>query len=184
MQPDQFPLREGESGPVPVRSARTFRKEDGWYFMTREKVDVGPFATQELAEKGVQDYAGFSMDAERIYFDSLDIDAVSVADDSEEQVKSGPGGRALLDEMVCEVFDRRRGDDAPAPVRTSRLFSNHEGWWFATREGGNIGPFPERVAAEKALVDFVVFATDVERVVAGFEQQDIPGLPALDDAPD
>ena len=47
--------------------------------MTRERVDVGPFASQELAEIGVQDYAGFSMDADRIIPDPLDI----VPDESE-----------------------------------------------------------------------------------------------------
>lgn len=54
--------RQGEGGPLPQRRSRTFFKGDGWYFMTRERVDVGPFASQELAEIGVQDYAGFSTD--------------------------------------------------------------------------------------------------------------------------
>lgn len=55
--------REGEAGPIPPRNSRTFQKADGWYFMTRERVNIGPFATQDLAEIGVQDYAGFSVDA-------------------------------------------------------------------------------------------------------------------------
>lgn len=67
-------LRSGENGPLPDRRSRTFFKGDGWYFMTRERVDVGPFATQELAEIGVHDYAGFSMDADHIHPDEeLDI---------------------------------------------------------------------------------------------------------------
>lgn len=180
-QSEKHPLREGESGPVPERASRTFMKEDGWYFMTREQVDVGPFASQDLAEKGVEDYAGFSMDSERVYFDSLDIDAPAVPDESEPHDEGEPVGRAALDELVCEVFDRRRGEEAPAPVRTSRLFSNHEGWWFATREGANIGPFPDREPAEKALVDFVMFAADVAKVVASFEYQDVPDMTARDD---
>lgn len=55
--------RAGEAGPAPQRRSRTFLKEDGWYFMTRERVDIGPFASQELAESGVQDYVGFAVDA-------------------------------------------------------------------------------------------------------------------------
>jgi hypothetical protein len=64
--------RKGEDGPLPQRRSRTFYKGDGWYFMTREHVDVGPFVSQELAEIGVQDYAGFSMDADRAHHDPLD----------------------------------------------------------------------------------------------------------------
>ena len=64
--------RQGEDGPLPERRSRTFYKGDGWYFMTREHIDVGPFSSQELAEIGVQDYAGFSMDAERVDPDAVD----------------------------------------------------------------------------------------------------------------
>ncbi len=70
--------REGEAGPIPPRNSRTFEKADGWYFMTRERVNIGPFASQELAEIGVQDYAGFSVDA-----NLLDVeDAYVVPDES------------------------------------------------------------------------------------------------------
>jgi hypothetical protein len=66
-------LRQGEDGSLPQRRSRTFFKGDGWYFMTREHVDVGPFASQELAEIGVQDYAGFSMDADKIHPEPIDV---------------------------------------------------------------------------------------------------------------
>jgi hypothetical protein len=65
--------RKGEQGPLPQRRSRTFFKGDGWYFMTREHIDVGPFSSQELAEIGVQDYAGFSMDADRAHADVAEI---------------------------------------------------------------------------------------------------------------
>ncbi|HSC74893.1 MAG TPA: DUF6316 family protein [Pseudomonadales bacterium] len=71
--------RRGEDGPLPERRSRTFFRGDGWYFMTREHVDVGPFASQELAEVGVQDYAGFSMDADKIHPDPIDV----IPDESE-----------------------------------------------------------------------------------------------------
>jgi hypothetical protein len=79
-------LRKGEEGHPPERRTRTFFRGDGWYFMTREHIDVGPFATQEQAELGVQDYAGFSMDVDRLHaepaipvpdesvFDDVDVD--------------------------------------------------------------------------------------------------------------
>lgn len=82
--------REGEDGPLPLRRSRTFYKGDGWYFMTREHVDVGPFSTQELAEIGVQDYAGFSMDADNMHPDPRDVvPDESGLDDSVDQQPDG-----------------------------------------------------------------------------------------------
>lgn len=87
--------RQGEDGPLPQRRSRTFYKGDGWYFMTREHVDVGPFSSQELAEIGVQDYAGFSMDADNMHPDphdtvpdesGLDILPDLQPDDGEDEV--------------------------------------------------------------------------------------------------
>ena len=74
--------RKGEEGPLPQRRSRTFFKGDGWYFMTREHIDVGPFASQELAEIGVQDYAGFSMDADRANYEAAHESAEIVHDES------------------------------------------------------------------------------------------------------
>lgn len=85
---DHTVTRQGEGGPAPARSSRTFLKADGWYFKTREQVDIGPFATQDLAEAGVRDYAGFSMDADRIKADA----AATVPDESGISGPASEGG--------------------------------------------------------------------------------------------
>lgn len=164
--PDQ--RREGETGPLPQRGSRTFQKDDSWYFMTRERVDVGPFATQDLAEKGVQDYAGFSMDSDKVYLDSLDVvpDESGIALPEEELVVLPP------DQPGGEVFDRRRGDESPAHNRSSRVFESIDGYWFSTREGGNIGPFPTRHDAERGVQDYVSFAVDSERMFDEIDHMD------------
>lgn len=74
--------RKGEEGPLPQRRSRTFFKGDGWYFMTREHIDVGPFSSQELAEIGVQDYAGFSMDADQANYEAAHESVEIVHDES------------------------------------------------------------------------------------------------------
>lgn len=170
---DQTPARRsGESGPVPQRGSRTFEKADGWYFMTREKVDVGPFASQDLAEQGVQHYAGFSMDADKVYLDAVDV----VADESGIQWQADDADDLPAEpELPVDVFDRRRGDMEPAPQRNPRIFQRPDGFWFATRDGDPVGPFPTQADAERGIRDFVGFAIDVERVVAMFEGQEDPG---------
>lgn len=64
--------RKSDSDKVTAtRSDRVFRKGDYWYFHTREGVQVGPFSSQELAEKGAGDYIGFAQDADPKLLDSL-----------------------------------------------------------------------------------------------------------------
>ena len=71
--------RRGENGAPPERRSRTFFSGDGWYFMTREHIDVGPFDTQEQAETGVQDYINFSMDVDHVPAEA----AIPIPDESE-----------------------------------------------------------------------------------------------------
>lgn len=170
-----MPRREGEAGPLPSRGSRTFEKADGWYFMTRERVDVGPFATRDLAEQGVQDYAGFSMDADKVYLDCVDV----VPDESGLSGALDLAGIVAPPEQpLTDLFDRRRGETVPAPRRQSRIFEHEEGFWFATREGSNIGPFPTRADAERGIQDFVSFALDVDQVVSLLEAEVVPDLSA------
>lgn len=75
--------RRGENGSPPERRSRTFFSGDGWYFMTREHIDVGPFDTQELAEIGVQDYIGFSLDVDHLPAEPV----IPMPDESEESVE-------------------------------------------------------------------------------------------------
>jgi hypothetical protein len=101
-QQSESKLRVGEGGPLPERRSRTFFKGDGWYFMTRERVDVGPFSTQELAEIGVKDYAGFSMDADHVHpDDELDI----VPDESELGLETDEVADLGLGPVDSEVND-------------------------------------------------------------------------------
>ena len=76
--------RKGENSAPPERRSRTFFSGDGWYFMTRERVDVCPFDTQELAEIGVQDYIGFSQDVDHMPAEPM----LSAPDESEESEES------------------------------------------------------------------------------------------------
>ncbi|MEZ5540161.1 MAG: DUF6316 family protein [Pseudomonadales bacterium] len=75
--------RKGESGVPPERRSRTFFSGDGWYFMTRERVDVGPFNTQAEAESGVQDYIGLSLGVEHIPAEPI----VTLSEENEEPLE-------------------------------------------------------------------------------------------------
>ncbi|HQQ63525.1 MAG TPA: DUF6316 family protein [Pseudomonadales bacterium] len=153
--------RDEEALQVQRRQSRTFEKDDGWYFITREGVDVGPFPSELLAKEGVENYAGFSMDADRVYIDSVDV----VPDESDSQDYGDEDVPPAHHEPVYqgEVFDRRRGDESPAEMRSGRVFEGKGGWYFATREGGNVGPFPSIAAAEAGVVYYVSFSLDPVR---------------------
>lgn len=54
--------RAGESLGNPLiaeRRGRVFRLPNGWYFNTREKIPLGPFASAEKAERETTDFLRF-----------------------------------------------------------------------------------------------------------------------------
>ncbi len=51
--------------------------------------------------------------------------------------------------------DPRRGEREPHPFRSGRIFSIGASWYFATREGGDQGPFDSREEAEAELLLYV-----------------------------
>lgn len=56
--------RTGEQEKSHIRSKRVYRDGDYWYYLTREKVSIGPFDTSSEADKGVSDFVDFIMHAE------------------------------------------------------------------------------------------------------------------------
>ncbi|MFT5691189.1 MAG: hypothetical protein ACI92E_000514 [Oceanicoccus sp.] len=52
--------------------------------------------------------------------------------------------------------------DRPAPMRTDRFFNAQGQWFFSTREGAPIGPFDDKVEAQKGLGDFIEFMSLAE----------------------
>lgn len=51
--------RQGESGPVPLRTDRFFAAQGEWYFATREGAPIGPFEDKGEARKGLDDFIEF-----------------------------------------------------------------------------------------------------------------------------
>jgi hypothetical protein len=167
--------RKGEGGNnIPSRSPRVFQKADGfWYFLTREKTEVGPFATDEVASEGVEQYAGFAQDVDKVYLSDVAIPvgegmsewAVPVAPALEREPVF-PAERAQDQENVSENDDRRMR------FYSSRLFMRDGAWYFFTREGRDIGPFELQSEAEAALTHYVEFARELEREIQEAYQED------------
>lgn len=53
--------------------------------------------------------------------------------------------------------DNRKGESGNPPPRSSRIFHMENLWYFATREGADIGPFHSRDEAKSGLQDFIQF---------------------------
>ncbi|MFA7554328.1 MAG: DUF6316 family protein [Spongiibacteraceae bacterium] len=56
--------RDGETGAVPMRSARFYTIQGDWYFSTREGAAIGPFDNKMEASQGLQDFIEFMSLAE------------------------------------------------------------------------------------------------------------------------
>ncbi|MBU3068409.1 hypothetical protein KOI40_01190 [Aestuariicella sp. G3-2] len=52
-------LRQGETGRPPERNDRFFKKDEYWYYTTREGVDIGPFDSEDDAITGCSDFIEF-----------------------------------------------------------------------------------------------------------------------------
>lgn len=50
---------------------------------------------------------------------------------------------------------KRRGESAPYPFRSTRIFNANGAWYFSTREGEDVGPFPDRQEAEASLLEYL-----------------------------
>jgi len=58
---------------------------------------------------------------------------------------------------MTETHTNRGDERGIVPPRSSRVFSLEGSWFFATREGTDIGPFHSRDEADSAIQDFVTF---------------------------
>jgi len=45
--------------PTATRQSRFFKKDDFWYFSTREGIDIGPFDSDQEASEGASAYLDF-----------------------------------------------------------------------------------------------------------------------------
>lgn len=61
---DMISNRNGENGPVPLRSDRFFSAQGEWFFSTREGAPIGPFEDKDEALKGLDDFIEFLQLAE------------------------------------------------------------------------------------------------------------------------
>ncbi len=49
----------------------------------------------------------------------------------------------------------RKGELGAVPFRSGRFFYIDSKWYFACREGKEVGPFPSKQAAEIALAEYI-----------------------------
>ena len=59
----------------------------------------------------------------------------------------------------------RDGEQGLVPIRSDRLFTQHDYWYFRTREGMDIGPFDSISEALEGVRGFVDFLHTAEPAV-------------------
>tara|TARA_B100001540_G_scaffold152136_1_gene134754 strand:- start:7585 stop:7827 length:243 start_codon:yes stop_codon:yes gene_type:complete len=60
-------------------------------------------------------------------------------------------GKTMNDPHKQRIDDLKEA----SPFRTHRIHAINSDWYFLTREGQNIGPFPNKKAAEDSLAEFL-----------------------------
>ena len=64
--------------------------------------------------------------------------------------------------------ETRKGEDSPHPFRSTRFFNANGAWYFATREGEDVGPFPDREETEASLLEYLrALAIRDQQIVGG-----------------
>jgi hypothetical protein len=70
-----------------------------------------------------------------------------------------------------EFTMNRTGENSAVPERSKRYYAKDGYWYYATREGVNIGPFDTLGEAERGVSDFIDFIMHAEpEVVASLER--------------
>jgi hypothetical protein len=75
----------------------------------------------------------------------------------------------------------RRGEGTHPPFRSQRLFSENGQWYFDTREGKQVGPYPDLTDVKKALA---VFLAQKQLIIANSFESDISFSPGAQDGID
>ena len=63
------------------------------------------------------------------------------------------------------IAKRRKAEQGNIPVRSDRLFTQHNYWYFRTREGMDIGPFDTISEALEGIQSFIDFIDTTEPAV-------------------
>jgi hypothetical protein len=59
----------------------------------------------------------------------------------------------------------RKGENNLSPDRSERIFTQHNYWYFKTREGMEIGPYDSKLDATKGIDSFIEFLDTAEKKV-------------------
>ena len=59
----------------------------------------------------------------------------------------------------------RKGENGDLPNRSDRLFTQHNYWYFRTREGMDIGPYDSKNDATNGINSFLDFLNTAEEKV-------------------
>jgi hypothetical protein len=137
--------------PVWFQADRVFSHGGQWYFGARNSLHVGPYADQSTAEsrsrEAVDRLQSIKSEAERLRFvrkllheewDQILLPESSEDDGAIEQVDIPP-----------PAVQVRHGEPQKPWYRSNRFFKAGDVWFFSTREGIDVGPFPSDIDARK-----------------------------------
>lgn len=146
-----------------------FSSDAGWFFGSREGLNIGPYADRDAAEaKGAQvakRLRALKTDTDRMQFIRKVL--------HEEWESVGAGSHDGSEDEEIELAPPppdpvRAGEPQRKWYRAERFFQVDSVWFFSTREGIDVGPFDSEATAkrhERCLVSLLIRTRTPEEAV-------------------
>lgn len=128
---------------------QVYRGSDGWYIGSPQGFRVGPYPREAAARERSAEITAELTRCEDTPARVRAVRRFLYAQNSVEgrQLKSGPPSKPPIQGSV-DLPPIRAGEAARVWFRTSRFFNVGEAWFFATREGIDIGPYASKLGAQ------------------------------------
>lgn len=127
-------------GPSWFTIDQVFKGIGGWYVGSRDGFSIGPYHTEQEARAEAGEL-GRRLDEAGNVSDVLQL----VCQVLEKRQQNSAGQRRF-----GRMNPVRAGEPARLGYRSPRRFALYGRWYFMTREGIDVGPYPSREAAEQA----------------------------------
>jgi hypothetical protein len=165
---------------------QVYRSSNGWYVGSPQGFRVGPYPREAVArERSAEITAEFARCADT----GALVRAVRRFVYAQNAQPGGPDRRggntasaaASLVHGSVEVPPIRAGEDTRVWFRTNRFFNVGAVWFFATREGIDVGPYESKGSAEsdaRMLMDILRGCrNEIEARLAIYQFKSLPSLP-------
>ena len=149
------------STPAWFSVEKTFQIGRGWYIGDIDALNIGPYSSQSEAE-----HSGQTISRRIAAVKTSEAKNALIREFLQEEwekvdkTRSAEGRKSVSDQQ--SEYSVRNDERAKNWFRADRIYNVSSEWFFSTREGIQIGPFPTREEAEIRKSDLVSILSSVD----------------------